>query len=147
MKIPDLCGKGFSFWMAAVTIRQPLRKTVSVLCGAEWTEANSGLVLLPSNSRMPHSSAMMSTASHACLRPVPVSIRDVVDVGCGTDHTIFITREGKGYSTGFGSQGQLGLGFEDDQDVVQEMVGKSLKDRVLTWASAGGQFSAIAATS
>lgn len=82
-----------------------------------------------------------------CLRPVFVPIKDVVDVGCGTDHTIFITREGKGYSSGFGSQGQLGLGSEDDQDVAQEIVGKNLKDRVLTWASAGGQFSAIAATS
>ena len=82
-----------------------------------------------------------------CLRPTPVPglSGSTVNVGCGTDHTIFITRDGKGYATGFGSQGQLGLGSEDDQTVAQEMMGKGIKDKVLTWAAAGGQFSVIAA--
>jgi hypothetical protein len=68
-------------------------------------------------------------------------------VACGTDHTIFITREGTAYATGFNSQGQLGLGHEDDVKAVQLIQGKALKDKILTWAGAGGQFSIMAARS
>ncbi len=81
-----------------------------------------------------------------CLRPVPVpGIGEVSHVACGTDHTIFITRGGTAYATGFNSQGQLGLGHEDDVEAAQLIQGKALKDKVLTWAGAGGQFSIVAA--
>ncbi|KAK4235381.1 regulator of chromosome condensation 1/beta-lactamase-inhibitor protein II [Achaetomium macrosporum] len=66
-----------------------------------------------------------------CLRPTPVpGIIEVSHVACGTDHTIFITREGKAYATGFNSQGQLGLGDEDDIHVAKPIKSKALKDRV-----------------
>lgn len=81
-----------------------------------------------------------------CHRPTPASIMDVVDVGRGTDHTIFITREGGGYSTRLGSQTQLGLDSEDDQDVAQVMTEKSLAGQVLSWVDASGQFSVNAAS-
>jgi regulator of chromosome condensation len=83
-----------------------------------------------------------------CLRPTPVpGIGKVSHVACGTDHTLFVTREGTAYATGFNSQGQLGLGGEDDVEVAQHIKGKALKDRVVTWAGAGGQFSVVAAHS
>ncbi|KAK3938515.1 regulator of chromosome condensation 1/beta-lactamase-inhibitor protein II [Diplogelasinospora grovesii] len=85
-----------------------------------------------------------------CLRPTPGSddIGEVSWVACGTDHTIFITKEGTAYATGFNSQGQLGLGDEDDDvEVARRIKGKVMKDRVLTWAGAGGQFSMVAAPS
>lgn len=148
MKIPHLCGKGVfvldggSHHSAAVT------KDGQCLM---WGRIDGGQLGIGFTPEQLEDTTLTRYDEYGkpriCLRPVPVSIGKVVDVGCGTDHTIFITREGKGYSTGFGSQGQLGFGYEDDQDVVQEMAGKSLKDEVLTWAAAGGQFSAIAATS
>ena len=83
-----------------------------------------------------------------CLRPTPVpSIGEVGFVACGTDHTIFIRREGTAYATGFNSQGQLGLGHEDDVEVARRIKGKEVKDRVFTWAGAGGNFSVITALS
>jgi regulator of chromosome condensation len=68
-------------------------------------------------------------------------------VACGTDHTVFVTREGTVYSTGFNSGGQLGLGDYEDVEVVRLVGGKALEGRMLTWAGAGGQFSVIAARS
>jgi regulator of chromosome condensation len=81
-----------------------------------------------------------------CLQPTPVpGIGRVYHVACGSDHTIFITREGTAYATGFNAQGQLGLGHEDDVEVAQLIKGKALQGRMLVWAGAGGQFSVIAA--
>ncbi|KAK7215145.1 hypothetical protein V2G26_003148 [Clonostachys chloroleuca] len=81
-----------------------------------------------------------------CLQPVPVpAVGKGVDVGCGTDHTIFINVEGKGFSTGINSSGQLGLGTEDDEEIAKPFKGKAIKTKHLTWAGAGGQYSIVAA--
>jgi regulator of chromosome condensation len=81
-----------------------------------------------------------------CLRPTAVpGIGGVRHVACGTDHTVFVTREGTAYSTGFNSGAQLGLGDYEDVEVARLVRGKALDGRVLTWAGAGGQFSVIAA--
>ncbi|CAG9954063.1 unnamed protein product [Clonostachys rosea f. rosea IK726] len=81
-----------------------------------------------------------------CLQPVPVpAVGKGVDVGCGTDHTIFINDEGKGFSTGINSSGQLGLGTEDDEEIAKPFKGKTVKTKHLTWAGAGGQYSVVAA--
>ncbi|KAI5466488.1 putative Ran exchange factor Prp20/Pim1 [Mariannaea sp. PMI_226] len=82
-----------------------------------------------------------------CLRPTLVpGIGHVVNVACGTDHTIFINQMGHGYSTGFGTVGQLGLGTEDDETVAKCLQGKQVKGKRLTWAGAGGQFSMVASS-
>jgi regulator of chromosome condensation len=87
-------------------------------------------------------------APRICLRPTLVpGLGQVSHVACGTDHTIFVTRKGTAYATGFNSGGQLGLGHEDDVQVAQPIGGKALKDRTLVWAGAGGQFSVLAARS
>jgi regulator of chromosome condensation len=83
-----------------------------------------------------------------CLLPTPVSeIGKVSHVACGTDHTIFVTKRGTAYATGFNSRGQLGLGHEDDVEVAQLIRAKALKDRTVVGAGAGGQFSMLAGRS
>ncbi|KAJ3507827.1 hypothetical protein NM208_g15908 [Fusarium decemcellulare] len=80
-----------------------------------------------------------------CLQPTKVpQIGKAVHVACGTDHTIFIDQEGKGYGTGINSSGQLGLGHDQDVNVAQEIRGHDLKGEKLSWAGAGSQFSIIA---
>lgn len=80
-----------------------------------------------------------------CLRPTAVPIaKKVAYVACGTDHTIFIDNAGSAYATGYGFQGQLGLNSTDDLKVAQCITGRNVKDRLLTWAGAGGQFSMVA---
>lgn len=82
-----------------------------------------------------------------CLVPTAVpGLGKVVQVGCGTDHTIIINDEGKAFSTGFGTQNQLGLGQDEDVFVATQIKGKAINDEKFVWAGAGGQFSAIAST-
>ncbi|KAH8676909.1 regulator of chromosome condensation 1/beta-lactamase-inhibitor protein II [Ilyonectria robusta] len=81
-----------------------------------------------------------------CLRPTAVpGIGPVAHVACSTGHTIYITKSGNGYGTGFGNGGQLGNGNEDDADVPQLMIGDELHGKHLVSAGAGGQFSVVAA--
>ena len=62
----------------------------------------------------------------------------------GSDHCIAVTLEGKAYSWGFGVSGQLGLGSTDDVGIACLIENKAVKDKVLVWAGAGGQYSVLA---
>ena len=49
--------------------------------------------------------------------PIPISLPDnsnIIKISCGEAHSLALTNEGKVYSWGFGSNGQLGLGFCED---------------------------------
>jgi regulator of chromosome condensation len=149
MKIPGLRGKGVVY--LAGGSHHSAAVTADGQC-LVWGRLDGGQLGMTFSSEQLQDA---STIRHdergkprICLRPVPVpSIGEVSHVACGTDHTIFITREGTAYATGFNSQGQLGLGHEDDVEAAQLIRGKALKDKVLTWAGAGGQFSIVAARS
>ena len=69
---------------------------------------------------------------------------DAVHAAAGSDHCLAVTRDGKAYSWGFGVSGQLGLGGTDDVAVATLMENKAVKDKVLVWAGAGGQYSVLA---
>jgi regulator of chromosome condensation len=80
-----------------------------------------------------------------CTRPVPVShIGEAAYAACASGHTIFINKEGKAYSAGFGFMGQLGHGDDEDVEVAKKIECKAVRDKILTWAGAGGQFSLVA---
>jgi len=80
-----------------------------------------------------------------CTRPVPVShIGRVAYAACASGHTIFINEEGRAYSAGFGFMGQLGHGDEEDVETAKKIEGKAVREQILTWAGAGGQFSLVA---
>ncbi|KAM7209108.1 regulator of chromosome condensation/beta-lactamase-inhibitor protein II [Naviculisporaceae sp. PSN 640] len=82
-----------------------------------------------------------------CLQPTLIKVpglERVASVACGIDHTIFVTEDGKAFSTGFGSGGQLGLGPEDDEvDVARQINAKSVREVRLVSAAAGGNFSVL----
>lgn len=79
-----------------------------------------------------------------CTRPTPVlGVGKVALATCGTDHTIFVNSDGKVYTSGFGFQGQLGLGSDEDAEVATQITSKSVRERKITWAGAGGGFSII----
>lgn len=84
-----------------------------------------------------------------CLQPVEVKLgaddEHIVAVGCGMDHTIFITEAGMAYAAGFNGQGQLGLGRDSDVvQTAQHIDSKELQGQKLTWAGAGRRFSMVA---
>ncbi|KYK59849.1 regulator of chromosome condensation [Drechmeria coniospora] len=80
-----------------------------------------------------------------CLWPTVVpNIGKGVHVACGSDHTIFVNEHGHAFASGFGSEGQLGLGSDADVCIAQRIASEDVKGRFLTWAGAGGQFSVVA---
>ncbi|KAJ4145458.1 hypothetical protein LMH87_004308 [Akanthomyces muscarius] len=82
-----------------------------------------------------------------CLVPARIpTIGAVTHVACGTDHTLFINRQNMVFATGFGSEGQLGQGNEEDVHSAKcvRFKGKQLEEQVFLWVGAGGQFSVVA---
>ncbi|KJR86454.1 Ran exchange factor Prp20/Pim1 [Sporothrix schenckii 1099-18] len=101
--------------------------------------------------------------SRACLLPATVNLNlgtdaatatatdtAAVAVACGTDHTIIVTAASPHgvFGAGYNGQAQLGIGGgEDDDDdvpVATCLRSKTLRDRRLTWAGAGAQYSMVA---
>ncbi|GAO15590.1 hypothetical protein UVI_02050230 [Ustilaginoidea virens] len=148
MKIPDLCGKGVT--VLAGGAHHSGAVTAEGKCYV-WGRLDGGqLGIQFSQSQLDDDTIVRRdeyNKPRICLRPTEVTeIGEVAHVACGTDHTLFVNRDGVGYATGFGSVGQLGLGNEDDQDSAQRMKGKDIKGRKLIGAAAGGQFSVVTST-
>ncbi|KAI1371270.1 RCC1/BLIP-II [Hypoxylon crocopeplum] len=68
----------------------------------------------------------------------------VVAVAAGTDHSFVLTADGKTYSWGFSSDGRTGQGTEDDIEVPTLINSRSVRDKKLIFAGAGGPFSILA---
>ncbi|KAI0382508.1 RCC1/BLIP-II [Hypomontagnella monticulosa] len=80
------------------------------------------------------------------IQPTVVpNIPPVVAVTAGGDHSLVLTAEGKAYSWGFSSSGRTGLGTEDDVEIPTLINSKSVRDRELIFADAGGPFSVLGA--
>lgn len=146
MKIPGLCGKGVTVLDGGAHHSAAVTADGQFLV---WGQIHSGQLGI---SFTPDQLQDRSLIRHdernkpgICLRPTGVpNIGKAFHVACGTDHTIFVNTAGSAYATGYGFQGQLGLGSNDDVDVAQRIKGRGVKDRFLSWAGAGGQFSVVA---
>lgn len=79
-----------------------------------------------------------------CLQPTPVlDIGEVRYAACGTAHTRFINSDGLAFAAGYGSEGQLGLGDEEEVSKAKQIT-KGLPENIdLVWAGAGAQFSIV----
>jgi len=79
----------------------------------------------------------------------PVLIKSLsqgcVDVACGTAVSYSITEDGKCYSWGMGTNGQLGTGEEDDVAEPHLMKSKQLENRKVIAVSSGGQHTVLIA--
>ncbi|KAL8715025.1 MAG: hypothetical protein Q9220_000982 [cf. Caloplaca sp. 1 TL-2023] len=64
-------------------------------------------------------------------------------VAAGTDHSLAITEDGKGYSWGFSANYQTGQGTDDDVTVATMFNNTAVREKKLDWAGAGGQYSAL----
>jgi regulator of chromosome condensation len=147
MKIPTLSGKGVvlvdggAHHSAAVTAAGQCFVWGRLDCG------QLGINFTPEQLRDAHLIRHDErNKPRICLGPSPVpTLPKVSYVACGSDHTIFVTEAGRAYSTGFNSNGQLGLGHDDDYDVPQRIKSQLLELNKPTWAGAGGNFSMVAA--
>ncbi|UNI20474.1 hypothetical protein JDV02_006555 [Purpureocillium takamizusanense] len=146
MKIPGLCGKGVTLLAGGA------HHSVAVAANNDclvWGRIDGGQLGVSFTSEQLEDEAIVRrddrNKPRICLRPTLVPhVGKVIHAACGTDHTIFVSSDGHAYSTGFGSEGQLGLGSDDDVSVAERIVGKAVKDKTFRWAGAGGQFSVLA---
>lgn len=69
----------------------------------------------------------------------------VTQVSAGPEHSFAVTKEGQAYSTGFSGTYQTGLGTDEDVEVFTLIDNGAVRDRTLTAAEAGGQFSILVA--
>jgi regulator of chromosome condensation len=79
------------------------------------------------------------------LHPTKIDIpAKFTSISCGPDHNIAITTEGKAWGWGFNANLQLGVGRDDDEVKMPELINsKSIQDVKLDWAGCGGQFSMV----
>jgi len=82
------------------------------------------------------------------LHPMKVDIPGDVKfaaIGCGPDHNLAISRDGKAWGWGFNANFQVGVGRDDDEvKVPEQLVSKWIAETKLDWAGCGGQFSMVA---
>merc|ERR1712227_685198 len=70
-------------------------------------------------------------------------MKDCVEVACGTAVSYAVTRAGRCFSWGMGTNGQLGTGEEEDVFIPTLMEGKELKDKKVLTVSSGGQHTVL----
>ncbi|KAI4189470.1 MAG: hypothetical protein L6R41_001432 [Letrouitia leprolyta] len=79
------------------------------------------------------------------IRPTQVpGVQNCALVAAGTDHSLAITDDGKGYSWGFSANYQTGQGTDDDVTTAT-LFNNTVRDKHLNWAGAGGQYSILTA--
>lgn len=145
VKIPALCGKGVTLLAGGAHHSAAVTSDGDCLV---WGRIDGGQLGLRFSAEQIADERRVRCDERGkpriCLEPTVLStVGSVSYVACGTDHTIFISRDGHAYSTGFGSEGQLGLGTDDDAEIAHKNEAKQLKGQMLTWAGAGGQFSVV----
>jgi regulator of chromosome condensation len=74
----------------------------------------------------------------------PLEIPGAPPVAAGTDHSFALTRDGKAYSCGFFMNGRTGLGTEDDVETLTPLTSKSIREKKLIFAGAGGSYFILA---
>ncbi|KAF4504496.1 hypothetical protein G6O67_007944 [Ophiocordyceps sinensis] len=126
-----------------------------IVCGANHAMAldSSGQIFAWGSNDQLQFARRLFGRDQDCLRPrlVRMAVNSVFTfrpssfrIRLSSEHTLFISNKGEVYATGFGSEGQLGLGSERDVEVAENVKVKELKGRAMTWAGAGGQFSIVA---
>ncbi|OAQ98570.1 hypothetical protein LLEC1_07578 [Akanthomyces lecanii] len=145
IKIPALCGKGVTLLAGGAHHSAAVTSTGDCLV---WGRIDGGQLGIKFSAEQIADERQIRCDERGkpriCLEPTVIStVGSVSHVACGTDHTLFISKEGHAFSSGFGSEGQLGLGTDDDAEIAQKIEGKQVKEQFLTWAGAGGQFSVV----
>lgn len=78
------------------------------------------------------------------MRPIVVPGIHAVSVAAAIDNSIAVTPEGKAYSWGFSANYRTGLGTEDTVKEPTLLANGDVKDKKISFAACGGQFSILA---
>ncbi|ENN70867.1 regulator of chromosome condensation [Dendroctonus ponderosae] len=72
-----------------------------------------------------------------------LSKEEIVNVACGSATSFAVSAQGILYGWGMGTNGQLGLGEDDDYDEPTQVKSKQMNDRKIVRVSSGGQHTVI----
>jgi regulator of chromosome condensation len=78
------------------------------------------------------------------LQPTALPNIQAQYVAAGSEHCLAVTTAGKVYSWGFSANYQTGLGTADTVELATVIDNTAMRDRKITWADGGGQFSVFA---
>lgn len=69
---------------------------------------------------------------------------DAAHAAAGIEHSIFVTKDGKAYSCGFGDSYRTGQGDDADIPIATLIDNTAIRGKKIVWAGAGGQYSVLA---
>ncbi|XP_076264668.1 regulator of chromosome condensation 1 isoform X1 [Rhynchophorus ferrugineus] len=72
-----------------------------------------------------------------------LSDKKIINIACGSSTSFAVTGDGQLHAWGMGTNGQLGMGDEDDYFEPTQVKGKQINDRKVVRASSGGQHTVI----
>lgn len=122
---------------------------LSISCGQHHTLALDEDGQVYSLGRKEYGRLGMGADAKDLAVPTPIPAlqsQKCVEVTAGESVSLAVTESGMAFSWGMGTNGQLGLGHEDDVLEPTSIKGKALENRLVISASAGGQHTVLLAT-
>ncbi|KAF2203418.1 RCC1/BLIP-II [Delitschia confertaspora ATCC 74209] len=114
-----------------------------------WGRTEGSVLGLPID-QLPEEDVLTDDAGRRKILLKPTAIpkmKDIVYAACGPDHNIAIDSDGKSYSWGFSATYQTGQGTDDDIEIPTLINNTAVREKKLTWAGCGGQYSVLASES
>lgn len=70
-------------------------------------------------------------------------LENVVDIACGSTHSLAVSKSGEAFSCGFGEMLQLGNGESEDRKRFEKVGGQQIADQDVVACAAGAQHSVL----
>lgn len=113
-----------------------------------WGRVDGGQIGLDINALLKNNPAgviLERGKPRILILPAALPISESMFATAGSDHNVLITSQGDAYSWGFNTNYQCGQGSDVDEVCVATLINNSaVRDKNLTWAGAGGQYSLLA---
>ena len=95
---------------------------------------------------LPEDDIVRDSSGNPRILVVPTQVPNIkaVTAAAGSDHCIAIDKDGKAWSWGFSTTFQTGQGTDEDIEMATMIDNTAVREKKLTWAGAGSQFSAVA---
>jgi len=138
--------KGICFFMPTRSVSLEESKMTALCLGQHHTLIINGKDNVAAIGRADYGRLGLGEDAKDAESPAALpSLKDqkIVEVGCGTAVSYAVTDDGKCYSWGMGTNGQLGTGAEDDVSTPHLMESKQLQNRSVIAVSSGGQHTVL----
>ncbi|KAL9087089.1 MAG: hypothetical protein Q9159_003784 [Coniocarpon cinnabarinum] len=144
-KVPELCGKGVT------CIKGGEHHSVAVNGAGDcivWGRGDGGQLGIDIRG-LEEDKVIRDESGRARIVISPTIVPPIQGrtsmVTAGGDHTLAVTTDGQAWSWGFSALYQTGQGTSEDIEQATRIENTATRDRHITWAGAGGQYSMLGA--